>query len=46
MIRKIEDATFGAGEVPMILVELGSGKKVWVVPDWGMDMLLEKGETA
>lgn len=44
MLGKIEDATFGTGEVPMICVEFGDGKKVWVVPDWGMDMLLDRNE--
>lgn len=42
MIDKIETATFGADEIPVIEVELELGKKrVYVVPEWAMDLLLD-----
>lgn len=43
MIDKIEAAVAGAGEVPVIEIELALGQaKVFVVPAWAMDSLLEK----
>lgn len=39
MIRKIEDAVFGAGEVPAIEIELGTGQKCYVLPH-GFDLML------
>ncbi len=42
MIDKLEAATFGSGEVPMIEVELELGRRrVFVVPDWAMDLIVD-----
>lgn len=42
IIDKIEAATAGADEVPILEIELASGRRVYVVPAWAMDDLLEK----
>ena len=47
LIEKLEVDTFGSGEVPVMEVELGvrdgkPGKKVYVVPAWAMEDLLER----
>jgi hypothetical protein len=40
-IEKIENATFGNNEIPVMEIELELGKKkVLVVPTWAMDILL------
>jgi hypothetical protein len=42
MVDKIEAATFGANEVPVIEIELSAGKRrVCVVPSWAMQMIAE-----
>ncbi len=53
LVEKLEADTFGSGEVPVMEVELGvrdgkPGKKVYVVPAWAMEDLLERltGELA
>ncbi len=41
MIDKIENATNGSNEVPVIEIEiLGGARRVYVVPAWAMDDLL------
>lgn len=41
MIRKIEEATFGTDEIPVIHIEISSGAKtVVVMPDWALDLIL------
>ncbi len=40
-IEKIENATFGNNEIPVMEIELELGKKkVLIVPTWAMDILL------
>lgn len=47
IISKIEDqAIGGGGELPAISVELGSGRRVYVVPEWAMEALLEQARKA
>jgi hypothetical protein len=42
MIEKLELATFGSNEVPILQVELELGKhKVLVLPDWALDLIKE-----
>ena len=42
MIDKLEAGTFGSGEVPVIEVELELGRRrVFVVPDWAMDQIVD-----
>jgi hypothetical protein len=51
LISKLEGAVFGAGEVPVLQIELALGqRKVLVLPDWALDMIVEalqadKGDT-
>jgi Holliday junction resolvase len=41
MIDKLEKDAFGAGEIPVIAVEILNGKrKVYVIPDYCLDFLL------
>ncbi|AHC30488.1 Holliday junction resolvase [Rhizobium phage vB_RleS_L338C] len=41
-IRKLEDACFGAGEIPILHVELELGNcKFVVMPDYALDMVLD-----
>lgn len=42
LIDKLETAEFGAGEVPIMQIELELGKrKVLVMPDWALDLVTE-----
>jgi Holliday junction resolvase len=42
MIEKLEADAFGADVIPMLEIELGLGKKkVYVVPDWAVEMLVD-----
>ena len=42
LIQKLEDAEVGAGEVPIMQVELRCGqRKVLVMPDWALDLITE-----
>jgi hypothetical protein len=42
LIEKLEAATFGSGEVPVMQIELELGKhKVVVMPDWALDLIVE-----
>lgn len=42
MIEKLEADAFGADEIPLLEVELMLGKKkVYVVPDWAVEMLVD-----
>lgn len=42
IIEKVENAALGTNEIPVIEVELELGaQKVYVVPAWAMDLLLE-----
>lgn len=41
-IEKLEQAAFGSGEIPILQVELGLGRKKFVVmPDWALAMVLD-----
>lgn len=41
-VAKLEAATFGSGEIPVLEVELELGKSKFVVmPQWALDMLLD-----
>lgn len=41
LIEKLEAATFGSGEVPVLQIELELGKhKLLVMPDWALDMIV------
>jgi hypothetical protein len=42
MVEKLELATFGSNEVPVLQIELELGKhKVLVLPDWALEMIKE-----
>lgn len=42
IIDKLEQACFGAGEVPILQVEiLGGKRRCLVIPDWALDDILE-----
>jgi len=42
MIEKLENAVTGAGEVPILHVELELGaKKCVVMPDWALDLIMD-----
>ena len=42
ILDKLEAATFGSGEIPILQVELELGKrKAIVMPDWALDLVLE-----
>lgn len=46
IIDKLESATFGTHEVPILQVELELGRrKVIVMPDWALDMVVELLQT-
>lgn len=46
-IEKLEAACFGAGEVPILHVELGLGRTKFVVlPDYALDLILEALKSA
>lgn len=41
-VQKLEDAVVGAGEVPILQVELQLGAKKFVVmPDWALELVME-----
>ncbi len=47
MVEKIEEAALGAGEVPVLEVELALGaKRVYVVPDWALEAILDAARKA
>ena len=42
-IEKLEAAVFGAGEIPVMEIELDLGKtRFYIVPAWAMDDLLDR----
>jgi hypothetical protein len=42
LIDKLEEACFGAGEVPMFEIELALGeRKALVLPEWALDLIVE-----
>ena len=42
ILKKLDDATFGSGEVPILQVELCLGKyKIVVMPDWALDLVVD-----
>jgi hypothetical protein len=42
IVKKLEDAVVGAGEIPILQVELELGRhKLIVMPDWALDLVLE-----
>lgn len=41
-INALEDAAVGTDELPILEVELGSGRRLYVVPAWAMEDLLER----
>lgn len=46
MIKKIEDATVGTEEVPIMEIEIEGGKRsCYVMPKWAVELLLEKVNT-
>lgn len=40
MIDKIEDAAVPANEIPIIRVQLGNGRSVWIIPEWAGEGLV------
>jgi hypothetical protein len=42
LIDKLERAVFGAGEIPVLQIELALGaRKVLVMPDWALDIIVD-----
>lgn len=42
LVEKLESAVFGSGEIPIMQVELASGKaRILVMPDWALDLIVE-----
>ena len=42
IVDKLEAACFGAGEIPLIQVEICSGAhRLIVMPDWALDLIME-----
>lgn len=40
IIDKIENEAVAAGEAPALSVELGSGRRVYVIPEWALNHLI------